>query len=585
MDVSQSHKKRILIIDDEPAVLNLLCELLSTDNECRVASSAAEALALLSERQFDLVISDINMPEMNGLAMTPHVKKLAPDAVVVMISGERSIESAIEAMRVGAFDYIRKPFDLSHVEACVRRSSEHHDLLVSKRRHEEHLEDLVKARTAEVLHLSYHDALTDLPNRALFEDRLAQALAAARYADERFAVIFFTLDRFKKINRTFGHAFGDKILIEVSERLSAAVPDGATMARFDGGEFALILRQGEDPAFVIDVIDELREALRDPFNIDGHETFITMSFGVGVCPDDGITVPEILKNVGSALSRAKEEGGDAYQFYNEEINAQALHRHTLESALRRAVENEDFELYYQPQIETTTGKIVGMEALVRWRHARYGLIPTSDFIPIAEETGLIVPLGEWILRRACSQAREWQDLGFAGLRIAVNLSTRQFNQHDLTDTVTRILNDTGLDPNDLELELTETSIMHDIDAAVKTLGELKAMGVTISIDDFGTGFSSLGYLKSLPLDALKIDRTFVRDVATDPDDAALIVAIITLAHNLRLHVVAEGVETNEQLKFLKLLQCDEWQGYLYSKPVQADVFGRLLAGKDAFVIH
>jgi diguanylate cyclase (GGDEF)-like protein len=585
MSSSPAGKAQILIIDDEPAVRGVLHALLHESSECKSVGSAEEALELLSAQRFDLVLSDINMPGMSGLEMIPHVLKLAPDTVVVMISGEQSIESAIDSMRVGAYDYIRKPFDIQHVEAAVSRALNHHSLLVMKRAHEDHLEELVRLRTAQVTHLSYHDALTNLPNRTLFEDRVAQAIASAGRAGQKMCVIFLFLDRFKKVNETLGHALGDRLLKEVAERLLKSRSGGETIARFDGEQFALLLTQITSSEYIAKVVERIKAALNLPFAVDDHELFLTISIGVGLCPDDGSDVQTLLKNAGSALNRAREHGGDTYQFYNEEMNAKALQRLALETALRRALEQEEFEVFYQPQIETDSGRIVGMEALVRWPHSELGMIPPADFIPVAEDTGLIVPLGEWILRTACLQTRSWHDEGFTALRVSVNLSARQFQQQNLSETVIRILQETGLNANDLELELTESSIMRNIESAIKTLGELKAMGVTISIDDFGTGFSSLGYLKSLPIDVLKIDKSFVRDVTTNPDDASLAMAIITLAHNLRLRVIAEGVETEEQLKFLHLLRCDEWQGYLFSKPVPADVFGRLLAGKDAFVIH
>jgi diguanylate cyclase (GGDEF)-like protein len=575
---ADKNNARILIVDDEPEIRNIVRGILSESYTCRAADSAEEALAILRKEKFELVISDIKMDGMSGLEMIPQMREIAPDTVIMMISGEQTIESAVEALRGGAFDYIMKPFDFQHVEAAVRRALEHHSLLAAKRRHENHLEELVRQRTAELNHLAYHDALTDLPNRILFEDRLTQALILAERNRQTLGMLFLSLDRFKKVHDTLGRAIGDRLLQKVAERLRSSAHQGETVARFEGDEFALLLTQigGTEGEDVIEVIFQVNESLKLPFVIDDHELFITVSIGISLYPDDGADAPTLLKNADAALYRAREQGGDNYQFYTADMNAKAMKRLTLESSLRRALERSEFEVYYQPVLDTNTRKIVGMEALLRWHHPELGLVQPIEFIPLAEDTGMIVPIGEWVLRTACAQSKSWQGAGFAPLSLAVNLSARQFQQQNLSEMVVRILQETGLNAHDLKLELTESSIMKNAESAVRTLGELKAMGVKIAIDDFGTGYSSLGYLKRLPIDTLKIDRSFVRDVTADPDDAALVMAIITLAHNLRLKVVAEGVESEEQLSFLHLLRCDEWQGYLFSKPVPVEAFEELL---------
>jgi EAL domain-containing protein (putative c-di-GMP-specific phosphodiesterase class I) len=368
------------------------------------------------------------------------------------------------------------------------------------------------------------------------------------------------------------------LLRKVAERLGSSAHKGETVARFEGDEFAVLLTQigGTEGEDVIGVIFQINESLKLPFIIDDDEIFITVSIGISLYPDDGADALSLLKNTGAALYRAKEQGGDNYQFYTADLNAKAVKRMTLENSLRRALERSEFEVYYQPVLDIDTRKIVGMEALLRWHHPELGLVQPAEFIPLAEDTGMIVPIGEWVLRTACAQSRSWQEAGFSPLSLAVNLSARQFQQQNLSEVVVRILRETRLNSHELELELTESSIMKNAESAVRTLGELKAMGVKIAIDDFGTGYSSLGYLKRLPLDTLKIDRSFVHDVTTDHDDAALVVAIITLAHNLRLKVVAEGVETEAQLSFLHLLRCDEGQGYLFSKPLPVEAFEELL---------
>jgi diguanylate cyclase (GGDEF)-like protein len=569
-------RARILIVDDEPVVRRVVHDILRDDYECTEAGSAEEALALLRGEKFALVLSDIKMGGMSGLELIPHALTSAPDTVVMMISGEQTIESAIEAMRLGAFDYVRKPFDIQHVEAAVSRALEHHSLLEAKRLYENHLEELVMRRTAELNHLAYHDALTDLPNRTLFEDRLTQALALAQHERRTVGVLSVSLDRFKTIKDTLGHAEGHRLLQEVAARLTNCVRDGETVARFEGGEFTLLLAQIGGTEDVLEVIRQVNEALERPFTLGAQELFITLSIGVSLYPNDGEDAQTLLKNASAALYRVKERGGGGYQFYTADMNARALKRLALENSLRRALEREEFEVYYQPRVDFGTGRVIGAEALVRWRHPELGLVSPVEFIPLAEETGLIVPIGEWVLRAACARCKAWRDTGLAPLSVAVNLSARQFQQPNLSAMVIRILQETGLDPHDLELELTESSLMQNAESAVRALGELKEAGVEIAIDDFGTGYSSLGYLKRLPIDMLKVDKSFVRDVTTDPDDATLVTAIISLAHNLRLKVVAEGVETEEQLEFLRSLGCDEWQGYLCSGPLPAGAFEELL---------
>lgn len=574
-------KARILIVDDEPEVRSVVHDILRKNYECTEAGSAEEALAILRGGKFALVMSDIKMGDMSGLELIPHALESAPDTVVMMMSGGQTIDSAIEAMRLGAFDYIRKPFDIKHVEATVRRALAHHSLLEAKRLHEHHLEELVRQRTAELNRLAYYDALTDLPNRILFEDRLTQALALVQPDQRTVGVLLLSLDRFKKINDTLGYAEGHRLLREVAARLTNCVRDGATVARFEGAEFALLSAQIGRTEGVLELISRINAALRMPFTLGAQELFVTLSIGISLHPNDGKDAPTLLKNAGAALYRAKEQGGSNYQFYTADMNARALKRLALENSLRRALERLEFEVYYQPRVDVGTGRIVGAEALVRWRHPELGLISPAEFIPLAEDTGLIVLIGEWVLRVACARCTAWRDAGLAPMSVAVNLSARQFQQPYLSAMVIGILQETGLGPHQLELELTESSIMQNAESAVRALGELKKAGVKIAIDDFGTGYSSLGYLKRLPIDMLKVDKSFVRDMTTDPDDATLVTAIIKLAHNLRLKVVAEGVETEEQLRFLRRLGCDEWQGYLCSEPLPAEAFEELLRGERA----
>ena len=562
-----------MIVDDESSVRNLLCSILSERCECFTAESAEKALTRLRDDSFDLVISDINMGGMSGLELVSRVVASTPDTVVMVISGNESVDSPIAALRGGAFDYIKKPFDIEQVEMAVDRALAHGKLLVSKRLHDDHLERLVDERTAKLNYLAYHDPLTDLPNRLYFEDRLSQILSG-RLKTGPAAVFLVSLDRFKELRNTLGHTLVDRLLKEVGKRLEKELHDRATVARFEGDEFALLLERTSSDELA-GIADEVFDAFKLPFTVGEYEIFVSINFGISLSPGDGSDARTLLRNADAALAHARKQGGNNYQFYTSDLNDKAIRRLALENDLRRAVDGDELELHYQPKVDTNTKKITGMEALVRWNHPELGLIPPLDFIPLAEETGLIVPMGEWILESACRQTKAWRDQGF-DLNVAVNLSPCQFQQKDLAEKIVAVVHRTGFDPGYLNLEVTESSIMNNAESAIAVLGELRKAGIKISIDDFGTGYSSLGYLKHLPIDVLKIDKTFVDNVTTDPADAALVQTVITLAHNLRLKVVAEGVETEEQLRFLHLLRCDEWQGYLFSKPLPAEAFEKLL---------
>ncbi|WP_332673365.1 EAL domain-containing protein [Aromatoleum sp.] len=426
-----------------------------------------------------------------------------------------------------------------------------------------------------------HDSLTGLPNRNLLINRLRRAIANAQRNRRTAAILFIDLDHFKYVNDSLGHNVGDRLLMAVAERLASCVRDHDTVARLGGDEFVVVLQDVDSEAQVVSAIGRIQGAMVSPYLLEDNELYVSSSIGVSLCPRDGSDVQTLLMNADTALYRAKARGRNNFQFYAAEMNANAGERIALGGKLRRAVENAEFVLHFQPQIDVASQRVVGAEALIRWRHPQLGMVPPGKFIPLAEETGIIVPIGEWVLRAACAQSRAWIDRGLPPVRMAVNLSACQFRQENLPDLVARILEEHGLDPGLLELELTESMLMDDPNSAIDTMHELKAVGLRLSLDDFGTGYSSLNRLKRFPIDALKIDRSFVQDITTDRADAAISCAVISLAHSLGLSVVAEGVERIEQLDFLRGQGCDEMQGFYFSPPLAADAFAALLQQRDA----
>lgn len=436
----------------------------------------------------------------------------------------------------------------------------------------------------ELMYQASHDPLTGLPNRNILLDRLNQALALEKRFNKPIGVLILDLDNFKIVNDTMGHAAGDNLLVNVAERLRGAMRGYDTVARLGGDEFAIILSEFGDSKELVPVTEKLLQLFSDPFETEGREIFVTVSIGITFFPSDGDSAEILLKNADAAVYHAKEQGKNSYRFFSAEMNRKAFERLEMEGKLRHALERHEFELYYQPRVELVTGRIVGAEALIRWNEPGGGQVGPYKFIPILEETGLIIPVGEWVIRTAAAQMKSWLNEGLPLLQISVNLSTRQFHQLDLVGDVKRILEETGLDSRHLGLELTESILMQDVDEAAGKLAALKEMGISLAIDDFGTGFSSLSYLKRFPLNELKIDQSFVRDLTTDPDDAAIVNTIIAMAHSLKLKVVAEGVETVEQLAFLIEHQCEEMQGYYFSKPIPVDQFGDLLKSGKKLVV-
>jgi diguanylate cyclase (GGDEF)-like protein/PAS domain S-box-containing protein len=438
--------------------------------------------------------------------------------------------------------------------------------------------DITEQKAAEerIRHLAQHDELTGLPNRTMFNRNVMHAITRAQRYGRTLAILFIDLDRFKFINDTLGHEVGDYVLEEIAERLRGCMRGSDTIARFGGDEFVILIEEFTAPSDITGVVNKLLVAVRKPLKNQGQEFSLSASVGISTYPDDGNNAQTLLKNADIAMYRAKDRGRNDFQFYSSEMNVHSVERLAMESSLRLALERGEFLLHYQPKVEINSGRMVGMEALIRWRHPKLGLVFPEEFIPLAEETGLIVPIGEWALRTACSQNRAWQQQGLRPLRIAVNLSARQFIHERLLEDVADVLRQTGLAPEFLELELTESTVMQNPEKTVKTLNAFRAMGIHLAIDDFGTGYSSLAYIKQFPIDSLKVDQSFIEDIPGDENDVAITKAIIALAQSLKLKVVAEGVENAEQLRFLREHICDQMQGYYCSKPLPEHEFVEFL---------
>ena len=554
----------VLLIEDNPGDARLIREMIAEDPDVpfdlRCAERLAQGLEQLSEGGTALVLLDLSLPDSFGLETFAKVYAHAPTVPIIVLTGNDDQTVALSAVKGGAQDYLVKGrLDRELLLRSMQYS-------IERKRYQVQLE-----------HQANYDALTGLPNRNLLHDRLRQSVYAQRRR-RSIAVVFMDLDHFKFVNDSLGHSTGDKLLKGMAERLSSVLRDGDTVARLGGDEFVLILNDQSHEEVIFRAMQRIMTKVAEPIDIDGRELRLTCSAGISLFPQDGPDVDTLLRNADAAMYRAKDHGRNNFQFYTAEMNERVTERLAMESALRRAIEREEFVLHYQQRVDLRTGAIVGAEALVRWLHPEWGLVRPARFIPLAEETGLIVPIGEQVLRAACRQVRGWIDEGLKPGVISVNLSARQFRQEGLVRLVSRVLEETRLEPRWLEMELTESMVMHDVDAAIATLQGLKSLGVSLSVDDFGTGYSSLAYLKSLPIDKLKIDRSFVRDIGSgaEADDGVIAQAVISLGHALDLHVVAEGVETDAQVRFLKRHKCDEVQGFFYGEPVEPVAHAKLL---------
>ena len=560
----------LLLIEDNPGDARLIREMIGeapgTKFELSIADRLSHGIESIARGDFDLVILDLSLPDAQGLECFLQAHRHASQIPIIVLSGHDDEELATHAVQHGAQDYLVKgQVEGKALVRAIRYALERHRMLAE-------IEDLHQNER----YLAYHDLLTGLPNRQLFHERLRQSVAHAKRQARMLAVLFIDLDGFKHVNDSLGHNAGDLLLKAVAERLENSVRESDTVARLGGDEFTVKLVDIAYSRDAMKVSEKILKRFLEPFIVNGRELFITASIGVSLYPQHGQNAELLVKNADMAMYRAKQQGKNKCTVYDQSIQALDTGRFVQKNRLMKALEAGEFITHYQPQVDLSTGRISGIEALVRWQQPEFGYVPPSAFIPLAEETGLIVPLGEWVLRTSCAQAKSWQDAGLNPVRVAVNLSPRQFRTTGLGETVANALRDSALPPDHLILEITESSAMEDVDHSRKLLQELKGIGVQISFDDFGTGYSSLNYLKRFPVDMLKIDRSFVKGIPANGNDRAITSAIIALAHCLHLKVIAEGVETEEQLSFLRSENCDEIQGYHFSQPLSENGVAKLL---------
>ena len=561
---------RVLAVEDSEndfeLIRNVLVESGFTVMHERV-ETAASLKAALEREPWDVVVCDHNLPALDSMSALKIVREVAENIPLIIVSGLIQDEAAIEAMRHGARDFIRKD-NLSKLVLVVERELQDAEMRAD-----------LEATQKRLHQVSHFDSLTGLPNC----DHLFKYLESMTLRAEHghpFAVFLIDLNRFRKITKTLGVLAGDKVLFEAAERLRFALGQGNFIARLGADRFVAIVTHLEQEAQARKVAIAIHQCMNGVFRIDNQELFVKASVGASFYPRDGLEWDELFKNAESALYGAKTDGGSSYRAYKPEMDSLGKEWLMMETALYHALERKQFVLHYQPQFDLFSGRIIGAEALIRWQHPELGMISPGEFVPMLEETGLIVPVGEWVLRTACAQNKQWQDAGLPPIRIAVNLSAIQFRQPGLAKTVRKVLKETGLLPGYLELEITENIAVHAEEMVIAILDELRAIGIQIAIDDFGTGYSSLSYLKRFPIDKLKIDQSFVRDCKGGIHDDGIVMAIIGMGRSLKLKVIAEGVESQMQADFLKLNGCDEVQGYFYGEPVEGDKLARLI-GRNA----
>ena len=617
MKTASAHtNRRILIIDDTPAIHDDFRKILAPQAQDATdlnqleqalfgtrpsphltfqldsAYQGQEALALVRRALIDgspyaLAFIDMRMPPgWDGLETIEQLWRVDPNLQIALCTAysDYSWEAMAERLEFGdQLLILKKPFDSLEIRQMANALTWKWQLAQDAALKMLGLERTIEARVHELLkvsHLLQYDSLTGLPNSTLLGDRLSQALAVSRRHDKQLVVMFLGLDRFKRINNALGHPAGDEMLKRVGQQLLLCVRESDSVFRYGSDEFVVILSDINHPQQTHAVAEKVLAAVRVPQMIAGHDVSVTASLGISVYPEDGPDAIELIKKAETAMRNVKETGPNDIGFFIEAMNLRAREQHSIESGIRRALQQQEFVLHYQPKVDLRSARVVGAEALVRWQKPGHGWVYPADFIPVAEDSGLIVPLSKWVLAEACRQTRAWQVAGLPPIRVSVNTSPIDFRQRDFVEGVEQVLAQTGLGPEWLELEITEGVLMQNVDATMTALARLKALGTRLAIDDFGTGYSSLSYLRRFPIDVLKIDQSFIRDLSDNHNDAALVSAIISLGKTLGLNVIAEGIETAGQLAFLKAHHCEEGQGYFFSKALPADAFARLLAGTD-----
>ncbi|MBO1541362.1 MULTISPECIES: GGDEF and EAL domain-containing protein [unclassified Pseudomonas] len=600
--------RRILVVDDTPAIHQDFRKILSPsaglddsldDTESLLfgtpqvsrlqfqidsAYQGEEALELVKRAQaegqpYALVFADMRMPPgWDGLQTIERLWEADPRLQIALCTAFSDYSWETMSERIEFDDQLlilKKPFDTLEIRQMASAMTWKWQLAQDAARKMRSLERTIEERVQELLkvsHLLQYDVLTELPNSMLLGDRLTQAMAQCRRHDRQLAVMFLGLDRFKRINNALGHPVGDEMLKRVARTLATVVRESDSVFRYGSDEFVVVLGDIVDPQQIKGVADKLLAAISSPQPIDGHDLSVTASLGISVYPSDGFDAVALIKKAETAMRNVKETGPNDYRFFTEDMNRRARQQQTIESGLRLGLQRKEFVLHYQPKLDLKSGKVVGVEALVRWDRPGHGMVYPSDFIPVAEDSGLIVPLSQWVLQEACQQACRWQAEGMRPLYLSVNVSAIDFRQRGFVEGIARTLKETGLEPTQLELEITESVLMQNVDTTVAILKAIKQLGIRLAIDDFGTGYSSLSYLQKFPVDVLKIDQSFVGDLSIDSNDAKLVSTIISLGKSLNLHIIAEGVETLEQLEFLKQHQCEEVQGYYFSKAVEPQAF-------------
>jgi diguanylate cyclase (GGDEF)-like protein len=602
--------RRILIIDDTPSIHQDFRKILDPDDEQALAGAeellfgtvqperltfqldsayqGQQALELVKRaraegRPYALAFTDMRMPPgWDGLQTIEELWKADPNLQIALCTAfsDYSWEAMAERLEFGdQLLVLKKPFDSLEIRQMASALTWKWQMAQDAAMKVLSLEQTIEARVHELLkvsHLLQYDVLTELPNSTLLGDRLNQSLALSRRHDKQLAVMFLGLDRFKRINNALGHPAGDEMLKRVGQNLVATVRESDSVFRYGSDEFVVILADIRHPQQTKGIAEKLLNAIRAPQHIAGHDLSVTASLGISIYPEDGLDAIVLIKKAETAMRNIKENGPNDFSFFIDEMNQRAREQQSIESGIRLALERNEFVLHYQPKMDLSTGQVVGAEALIRWKKPGQGWVYPSDFIAVAEDSGLIVPLTKWVMAQACRQACLWQTAGLPKICISVNVSAIDFRQRDFVESIEQILKQTGMEPTLLELEITEGVLMQNVDATVTALNRIKALGVRLAIDDFGTGYSSLSYLRRFPIDVLKIDQSFIRGLSRDSSDAALVNAIISLGKSLKLTVIAEGVETLEQLDFLKAHQCEEGQGYYFSKAVAPDAFAHFL---------